>query len=142
MLYAPSNVFIFLKLFYSLYERVLYAQTLVREKIGQDLAEMSVHDKIKYGICAGDAQIGEPNQDLLDEVFFKERYEYLLKGIFATTTQVSSQAQSSSFPSIGYTHGHANLMDHNKYEDFGRQLLGKNAFLLFQIDKIISQAVK
>lgn len=33
-------------------------------------------------------------------------------------------------------------MDHNKYEDFGRQLLGKNAFLLFQIDKIISQAVK
>lgn len=33
-------------------------------------------------------------------------------------------------------------MDHNKYEDFGRQLLGKNAFLLFQIDKIIFQAVK
>ena len=33
-------------------------------------------------------------------------------------------------------------MDHNKYEDFARQLLGKNAFLLFQIDKIISQAVK
>ena len=55
LLYAPSNVFIFLKLFYSLYERVLYAQTLVREKIGQDLAEMSIHDKIKYGICAGDA---------------------------------------------------------------------------------------
>lgn len=33
-------------------------------------------------------------------------------------------------------------MDHNKYEDYARQLLGKNAFLLFQIDKIISQAIK
>lgn len=142
LLYAPSNVFIFLKLFYSLYERVLYAQTLVREKIGQDLAEMSLQDKIKYGICEEDSVNGQLDQHLLDDVFYRERYEYLLKGIFATTTQVSSQAQSSAFPGIGYTHGPANLMDHNKYEDFGRQLLGKNAFLLFQIDKIISQAVK
>lgn len=35
-----------------------------------------------------------------------------------------------------------NIMDHNKYEDFARQLLGQNAFLLFQIDKIVSQAIK
>jgi len=40
-----------------------------------------------------------------------------------------------------YSHNH-HLMDHNKYEDYARQLLGKNAFLLFQIDKIISQAIK
>lgn len=33
-------------------------------------------------------------------------------------------------------------MDHNRYEDFARQLLGQNAFLLFQIDKIVSQAIK
>ena len=33
LFYAPPNVFIFLKLFYSLYERVLYAQTLIKEKI-------------------------------------------------------------------------------------------------------------
>jgi histone deacetylase complex regulatory component SIN3 len=33
-------------------------------------------------------------------------------------------------------------MDHNRYEDFARQLLGKNAFLLFQIDKILSQSIK
>lgn len=138
LLYAPSNVFIFLKLFYSLYERVLYAQTLVREKINQDLAEMSLQDKIKFGICDEDSPNGQPDQQLLNDIFYRERYEYLLKGIFATTTQVSSQAQSSAFPGIGYTHGPANLMDHHKYEDFGRQLLGKNAFLLFQIDKIIS----
>lgn len=33
-------------------------------------------------------------------------------------------------------------MDHNKYEDFTRHLLGKNAFLLFQIYKIVSQSIK
>ena len=33
-------------------------------------------------------------------------------------------------------------MDQSKYEDFARLLLGKNAFLLFQIDKLISQAIK
>lgn len=42
LFYAPPNVFIFLKLLYSLYERVLYAQTLIQEKISQDLAEMSL----------------------------------------------------------------------------------------------------
>jgi len=33
-------------------------------------------------------------------------------------------------------------MDTQKYEDFARVLLGKNAFLLFQIDKLVSQALK
>jgi hypothetical protein len=33
-------------------------------------------------------------------------------------------------------------MDHNKYEDFARKLLGKNAFLLFHVDKILTQAIK
>lgn len=55
LLYAPSNVFIFLKLFYTLYERILIAQTMVKEKINQDLAEMSVDDKIKYGLCPEDS---------------------------------------------------------------------------------------
>lgn len=86
LLYAPSNVFIFLKLFYTLYERILIAQTMVREKINQDLAEMSVDDKIKYGLCPEDSLEGKVDLDLLNDVFYKERYEYLLKGIFATTT--------------------------------------------------------
>mmetsp|Transcript_2233 Transcript_2233/g.3863 ORF Transcript_2233/g.3863 Transcript_2233/m.3863 type:complete len:156 (+) Transcript_2233:302-769(+) len=33
-------------------------------------------------------------------------------------------------------------MDSGKYEDFIRQLLGQNAFLLFQVDKIIHQMMK
>ena len=41
----------------------------------------------------------------------------------------------------GYSHNH-HLMDHNKYEDFARKLLGKNAFLLFHVDKILTQAIK
>ena len=102
---------------------------------------MSAQDKIKYGICLEDAPAGLTNEAIVYEGFFKERYEHLLKGIFATTTQFSASGQSSAFQGIGYSHSH-HLMDHNKYEDFGRQLLGKNAFLLFQIDKIIFQAVK
>lgn len=47
---------------------------------------MSVSDKVKFGICRADSQSGELNEELLDEIFYKERYEYLLKGIFATTT--------------------------------------------------------
>lgn len=141
LFYAPPNVFIFLKLFYALYERVLYAQTLVKDKIKQDLAEMSVQDKIKYGIIKESSTTEELDPAVVDDVFFKERYEHLLKGIFATTTQVSATGASNAFLGIGYTHSH-NLMDHGKYEDFARHLLGKNAFLLFQIDRIISQSVK
>jgi len=43
--------------------------------------------------------------------------------------------------SISAPGGH-HLIDHNKFEDFSRVLLGKNAFLMFQIDKILSQSVK
>ena len=137
LFYAPPTVFIFLKLFYALYERVLYAQTLVKDKIKQDLAEMSVQDKIKYGIIKENSTTEELDPALVHDIFFKERYEHLLKGIFATTTQVSATGSSSAFLGIGYTHNH-HLMDHNKYEDFARHILGKNAFLLFQIDRIIS----
>jgi histone deacetylase complex regulatory component SIN3 len=33
-------------------------------------------------------------------------------------------------------------MDSNKFEDYSRVLLGKNAFLLFQVDKISNHALK
>jgi histone deacetylase complex regulatory component SIN3 len=33
-------------------------------------------------------------------------------------------------------------MDASKFEDLARQLIGHNAFLLFQIDKIINQMMK
>lgn len=89
LFYAPPNVFIFLKLFYSLYERVLIAQTLIKDKINQDLAEMSKQDKVKFGICNDDSATCETNPEIVHDVFFKERYEHLLKGIFAMTTQVS-----------------------------------------------------
>ena len=47
------------------------------------------------------------------ELFYTERYEHLLKGIYTTATCVGAMPTTSN-----------NLMDHNKYEDFARQLLG------------------
>lgn len=135
----------FIKFFHALYERLSYAKILVREKIQADLAEMTLQEKVDLGL------MNNPEERKLDdeliEQLVKERYEHLLKGIFATTT---GQSYSGSMPSAMVTalqgggHGSHNhyLMDHNRYEDFARQLLGKNAFLLFQIDKILSQSIK
>lgn len=91
LLYAPSNVFMFLKFFYAIYERILKAKDLINEKINQDLAEMSFQDKVAAGICEEDAKEDQSDfkpikQEVMD-IFFRERYEFLLKGIFATSTQ-------------------------------------------------------
>ena len=135
LFYGPSNIFMFLKFFYAIYERVLKAKDLILEKIHQDLSEMSHNEKVQAGISH--PETGELNNEIVREVFLKERYEHLLKGIFATTTQqicssngglASGGAGSASHHF--YSHNH-HLMDHNKYEDFARQLLGNNAFLLF-----------
>lgn len=58
---------------------------MVIEKINQDLSEISKENKIKYGII--NKETGEIDNELFENVFVKERYEHLLKGIFATTTQ-------------------------------------------------------
>lgn len=86
LLYAPSSVFMFIKFFYATYERVLQAQDLVREKINHDLAEMSAADKDAFNICE-EKHISNDNQRRMHQLFFRERYEHLLKGIFATSTQ-------------------------------------------------------
>lgn len=57
LLYAPSNVFMFLKFFYAIYERILKAKDLISEKINQDLAEMSFQDKVAAGICEEDERL-------------------------------------------------------------------------------------
>jgi hypothetical protein len=41
-MYAPSNMFMFITLFYSLYERILKAKFLISQKIKQDMAEMDM----------------------------------------------------------------------------------------------------
>ena len=75
----------FIKFFYAIYERVLKAKDLVSEKIQQDLSEMNHCEKLEAGII--DQETGEVDSHILHEIFFKERYEHLLKGIYATTTQ-------------------------------------------------------
>ena len=132
LLYAPQNVYLFIKFFYGIYERFLKAKDLIYEKLLQDLAEISLSDKQSAGIC--DTKTGEFLSGKLEELF-NERYEYLLKGIFLTT----SMSTPGGLLSVS---GGSALIDHSKYEDFARVLIGKNAFLLFQIEKVISQAIK
>ena len=76
----------FIKFFYATYERILQAQDLIREKINLDLAEMSAADKATFDICE-EKKISNDNQRRMHHLFFRERYEHLLKGIFATSTQ-------------------------------------------------------
>lgn len=35
-----------------------------------------------------------------------------------------------------------NVLDTNKYEDVARELLGNEAYLLFQVDKLVNNCVK
>ena len=45
-MYAPSNLFMFITVFYSLYERIIKAKSLITQKIKQDMAEMEGADKV------------------------------------------------------------------------------------------------
>ena len=93
------------------------AQDLIKDKINLDIQEMTPEEQ----------KLVSSKKD----IFITERYEHLLKGIYTTAMSVGAMPTTSN-----------NIMDHNKYEDFARQLLGQNAFLLFQIDKIVSQSIK
>ena len=122
LFYGPGYIFMFIKFFYAIYERVLKAKDLILEKIHQDLSEMSHNEKVQAGIS--DQETGELNNHIVHEIFFKERYEHLLKGIFATTTQQIYSGNTGAAQGGGgghhlYSHNH-HLMDHNKYEDFAR----------------------
>ena len=102
-----------------------------------------MQDKIAYRIC--DLVSGKLNETLV-ETFTSERLEYFLKGVFSLT---NSNTSSNGLLSSGLNSGmglsgassignssSSSVMDNNKYEDYARVLLGKNAFLLFQFDKI------
>ena len=99
---------------------------------------MNKEEKLKYGL---EDKAGKQNEELI-ELFKKERYEYLLKGIFATTTsqtcsgQIQNNHVNHGMGNI-YSHNHF-LLDQNKYEDYARILLGPSAYLMFQIEKIVS----
>ena len=41
LIYGPSNMYLFISFFYSIYERILKAKDLVREKVALDIAEMA-----------------------------------------------------------------------------------------------------
>jgi len=74
----------FVKFFHAIYERVLKARELVREKVEHDVEEMSHQQKLELNII--DAETGLLNQNIFEEIFIKERYEFLLKAIFHAST--------------------------------------------------------
>jgi hypothetical protein len=86
------------------------------------------------GICN---ENGETKKELL-EAFYHERMEYFLKGIFAITAQNSSSSILGVGSLSSLNQQPHNVLDSSKYEDYARVLLGKNAFLLFNIDKLIT----
>lgn len=133
--YAPQSVFMFIKFFYAIYERVVQAKALIADKIKTDLSEMPLNEKVQAGIIDAKGQLNKAVSDM----FHQERYEYLLKGIVSTCCH---QGPGTLNPSTLLAGGSNFSMDHSKYEDFARQLLGQNAFLLFQIEKIVGNAIK
>jgi len=57
------------------------------------------------------------------ETLIDERFQYLIKSI---VTVMSG----------------SNILDTNKYEDIARELLGNEAYLLFQVDKLVNHCSK
>lgn len=54
LLYAPNTIFMFMKFFYAIYERVLKAKDLIVEKILEDLLEMNPHQRSNIQITNDD----------------------------------------------------------------------------------------
>jgi histone deacetylase complex regulatory component SIN3 len=84
LFFTPSNIFMFIKFFFSIYERILKAKELVREKVEADISELNFNEKIDLGIIDKDSL--KINKCIFEDVFVKERYECILKAIFSTTT--------------------------------------------------------
>ena len=100
-MYGSFNIFMFICYFYSIYERLLKAQDLVKAKVEQDfIDDFSLKDWSK--------KFDKKIQNVIDE-----RFQYLVKAIVSTFN-----VQNNTF-------------DSGKYEDLARELLGNEAFLLF-----------
>ena len=97
--------------FYSIYERILKAQELVKAKVEQDFND-------DFSNNEWSAKFQRKKQTLVDE-----RFQYLVKAILTTMS-------------------HSNIVDINKYEDMARELLGNEAYLLFQVDKLVNNCTK
>ena len=109
--YGPSNAFMFITFFYSVYERILKAQQLVKSKVEQDF-------KDDFSKRQWSVKFQSKKQALIDE-----RFQYLVKAIYTAMC-------------------FGNILDAHKYEDVARELLGNEAYLLFQVDKLVNHCTK
>ena len=110
--YCPFNVYAFFVYFYSVYERILKAKELIKEKIQKDFEEDFSKADFRFK--------------------FNQKY----------TNKLVDERFNMFICSIVTTMNSTNVLDTNKYEDLARELLGNEAYLLFQIDKLINNCIK
>ena len=85
--YGPLNVFMFIKYFYSVYERVLKAQELVKSKVEQDFRD-------DFSKKEWSSKFENTIQSLIDE-----RFQYLIKSIL-TTMNYSNVLDTNKYEDI------------------------------------------
>ena len=131
LFYSTYHVYVFVKFFHAIYERVLKAKSLTEEKVRLDLSEMPPGEKQAYRVNAA-------------EDYVAERFEYVIRAIFTITNSsgLPGPTPPSSTTLQPAPSTLSNVLDSNKFEDLARILLGKNAFFLFHIDKLLGQALK
>jgi len=72
LFYGPSNSYIFLTYFYSVYERLLKARFLIKKKIDQDFAN-------DFSQCKWSIKFDKKVEALVDE-----RFQYFVRAVFTT----------------------------------------------------------
>ena len=77
LFYCPLNVFMFMLYFYSIYDRILKAQELVKAKVEQDFND-------DFSNNEWSAKFQRKKQTLVDE-----RFQYLVKAILTTMSHTN-----------------------------------------------------
>lgn len=100
--FGPTNLYMFLMYFYSVYERVLKAYDLIEAKIDKDFRE-------DFNKQRWSRKFSDPKKR---RILTEERFQYFIKAVYTTMC-------------------FSNSLDTNKFEDLSRELLGNEAYLLF-----------
>lgn len=90
----------------------IYERVIMAQELVQRKVEQDFHDDFSK------KEWGTKFEHKM-QTLFEERFQYLVKAIITVNSQKS-------------------VLDINKFEDVARELLGKEAYLLFQVDKLVT----
>lgn len=116
LLLATNHFYYVFKLVVTIYERLVFAKRLISEKVDQDLANEANSVLIS---------LTQEEQTRFAEECKAERFRLYLRAVIGTVSQTPYRK-----------------LDSASYEDIVRNLVGAKAFLLFVIDKPITQLLK